>query len=189
MNVANLLTTKGQSAVTIRPAQSVSDAVSLLAEKGLGALVVVDQEGRPIGIVTERHIVRRLAADHEVLIRTVGETMSRDLLTATPQDELSAVLFLMTERRIRHMQSSTAMLWPGSCRSATCSGSSVISIAEKPTPVRRGSCAPELTYGIGVGVGASCADVQPWLSSADGSSDGGRQPWALPPQAQGAACW
>jgi CBS domain-containing protein len=75
----------------------------VLAEKGLGALVVVDQEGRLIGIVTERHIVRRLAADHEVLIRTVGEIMSRDLLTATPQDELSAVLHLMTERRIRHM--------------------------------------------------------------------------------------
>lgn len=103
MNVANLLTTKGQPAVTIRPAQSVAEAVSVLAEKGLGALVVVDQEGRPIGIVTERHIVRRLAADHEVLRRTVGEIMSRDLLTATPQDELSAVLHLMTERRIRHL--------------------------------------------------------------------------------------
>jgi len=102
MNVANLLTTKGQPAVTIRPAQSVADAVSVLAEKGLGALVV-DQEGRPIGIVTERHIVRRLAADHEVVLRTVGEIMSRDLLTATPQDELSAVLHLMTERRIRHL--------------------------------------------------------------------------------------
>jgi CBS domain-containing protein len=103
MNVANLLTMKGQPVVTIRPAQSVSDAVSLLAQKSLGALVVVDQDGRPIGIVTERHIVRRLAADDEVLTRTVGEIMSRDLLTATPQDELSAVLNLMTERRIRHM--------------------------------------------------------------------------------------
>jgi CBS domain-containing protein len=103
MNVANLLTMKGQPVVTIRPAQSVSDAVSLLAEKGVGALVVVDPEGKPIGIVTERHIVRRLAADDEVLTRTVGEVMSRDLLTTTPQDELSAVLHLMTERRIRHM--------------------------------------------------------------------------------------
>ena len=103
MNVANLLATKGRPVVTVRPAQSVSDAVSLLAEKGLGALVVVDEEGRPIGIVTERHIVRRLAADGEVLTRTVGAIMSRDLLTAAPQDELSAVLRLMTERRIRHM--------------------------------------------------------------------------------------
>jgi CBS domain-containing protein len=103
MNVANLLTMKGQPVITIRPAQSVSDAVSLLAEKRLGALVVIDQEGRPIGIVTERHIVRRLASDDKVLTRTVGDIMSRDLLTATPQDELSAVLHLMTERRIRHM--------------------------------------------------------------------------------------
>ena len=103
MNVANLLAMKGQLVITIRPAQSMSDAVSLLAEKGLGALVVIDQEGRPIGIVTERHIARRLAADDEVLTRTVGEIMSRDLHTATPQDELNAVLHFMTERRIRHM--------------------------------------------------------------------------------------
>jgi CBS domain-containing protein len=89
--------------VTIGPGQPVSDAVSLLAEKGFGALVVVDQGGRPIGIVTERHIVRRLAADREVLTRTVGAIMSRELLTARPQDDLSAVLHVMTERRIRHL--------------------------------------------------------------------------------------
>jgi CBS domain-containing protein len=103
MNVANLLTTKGQAVVTIRPAQSVTDAVALLAEKSLGALVVVDEEGRPIGIVTERHIVRRFAADGQILTRTIGEIMSRDVVMATPQDELSSVLHVMTERRIRHM--------------------------------------------------------------------------------------
>jgi CBS domain-containing protein len=77
--------------------------VTLLAEERVGALVVVDEEGRPIGIVTERHIVRSLATDDKVLTRTVGEIMSRDLVTATPQEELKSILQVMTERRIRHM--------------------------------------------------------------------------------------
>ena len=103
MNVANLLTTKGRPVITIRSAQSVRAAVALLAEHSLGALVVVDEGGRPIGIVTERHIVRRLAADDQILTRAVGEIMTRDLVTATPRDELMSVLRVMTERRIRHV--------------------------------------------------------------------------------------
>jgi CBS domain-containing protein len=103
VNVANLLTTKGRPVVTIRPAQSVGDAVSLLATHGFGALVVVDEGRQPIGIVTERHIVRRLAEDGQILSRAVGEIMTRELVTATPRDELTSVLHVMTERRIRHL--------------------------------------------------------------------------------------
>ena len=103
MNVANLLTTKGRAVVTMRVAQSVRDAVHLLAKHSLGAVVVVDEEDRPIGIVTERHIVRRLADDERVLTRAVGEIMARDLVTAIPQDELTSVLRVMTERRVRHV--------------------------------------------------------------------------------------
>jgi CBS domain-containing protein len=103
MNVANLLATKGRPVVTIRPAQPVRDAVMRLAEQRLGALVVVDEGGRPIGIITERHIVQRLAADADLLARAVGEIMTSDLVTATPQDDLLSVLHVMTERRIRHI--------------------------------------------------------------------------------------
>jgi CBS domain-containing protein len=103
MNIANLLTTKGRPVVTIRFAQSVREAVALLAEQSLGALVVVDGESKPIGIVTERHIVRRLAVDDQILTRTVGEIMARDLVTATAQDDLASILHVMTERRIRHV--------------------------------------------------------------------------------------
>ena len=75
----------------------------MLVEQGLGALVVVDEAGGPIGIVTERHIVRRLATDDQILIRAVGEIMTRELVTVTPRDELTSVLHVMTERRIRHV--------------------------------------------------------------------------------------
>jgi CBS domain-containing protein len=103
MNIANLLTTKGRPVITVHPAQTVRGAVALLAEQRVGALVVVDEERRPIGIVTERHIVRSLAADDKVLTRAVGDIMSQDLVTATPQDELALVLHVMAERRIRHI--------------------------------------------------------------------------------------
>jgi CBS domain-containing protein len=103
MNIANLLATKGRPVITTRPAQSVRSVVALLAERRVGALVVVDEEDRPIGIVTERHIVRRLAVDDQMMMRAVGEIMARDVVTATPQDELTSILHVMTERRIRHV--------------------------------------------------------------------------------------
>ena len=101
--IANLLATKGRPVITARPAQSVKAVVVLLAERSVGALVVVDEEGRPIGIITERHIVRRLAADDQIMMRAAGEIMARDVVTATPQDELTSILHVMTARRIRHL--------------------------------------------------------------------------------------
>jgi CBS domain-containing protein len=103
MNVANLLATKGGPVITIRPEQTVREAVTVIAKHGIGALVVVDETRRPIGIVTERHIIRRLAEDTAILSRAVGEIMTTNLVTATPQDELAAVIRMMTERGIRHV--------------------------------------------------------------------------------------
>jgi CBS domain-containing protein len=103
MNVANLLATKGRPVITAHPAQSVRAVVALLAERRIGAVVVVNEEGRPIGIVTERHIVQRLAADDQIMMRAVGEIMTRDVVTTTPHDELTSILHVMTERRIRHV--------------------------------------------------------------------------------------
>ena len=103
MKIANILTTKGRSVLTVRPAQTLRAAVTLLAGQSVGALVVVDEDRRPIGIVTERHIVRSLAADDKALTRPVGEIMSWDLVTAAPDDELASVLHVMAQRRIRHV--------------------------------------------------------------------------------------
>lgn len=103
MNVANLLATKGGPVITIRPEQPVREAVAMVAKHGIGALVVVDETRRPIGIVTERHIIRRLAEDTAILSRAVGEIMTTNLVAATPQDELGAVIRMMTERGIRHV--------------------------------------------------------------------------------------
>ena len=103
MSVASILSIKGARVITIHPHAFVREAVALLAHHGIGALVVEDVTEKPVGIVTERHIIRRLAGDAGVVARTVGEIMTGELVAGTPTDELAAVAHTMTERRIRHL--------------------------------------------------------------------------------------
>jgi CBS domain-containing protein len=103
MNVASILGRKGGKVVTCRPEQSIRQALSLLAEHNIGALVVVDALGVPAGIVSERDIVREAARDERLFARTVGEIMTRDVVVGVPEDDLRAVRDTMTERRIRHL--------------------------------------------------------------------------------------
>jgi CBS domain-containing protein len=103
MKVANILATKGGSVITVGPGQSVREAVALLVNHGIGSVVVVDETHAPIGIITERHIVRRFTVDDGLADRTVAGIMSTQVITATPQDELASLVYAMTERRIRHV--------------------------------------------------------------------------------------
>jgi CBS domain-containing protein len=103
MNVASILGRKGGKVITCRPEQSIRQALALLAEHNIGALVVVDALGVPAGIVSERDIVREAARDERLFARTVGEIMTRDVVLGVPEDDLRAVRDTMTERRIRHL--------------------------------------------------------------------------------------
>ena len=103
MNIASILARKGGRVVTGRPEQSIRQALSLLAEHNIGALVVVDETGVPAGILSERDIVREAARDERLFARTVGEIMTRDVIVGVPEDDLRAVRHTMTERRIRHV--------------------------------------------------------------------------------------
>jgi CBS domain-containing protein len=103
MNIANLLATKGTQVVTARPDQTVREALSLLGRHNIGALVVVDDGAMPIGMVSERDIVREAARNEQLFTRAVSAIMTRDLVLGTPQDDLMAVGNTMTERRIRHL--------------------------------------------------------------------------------------
>jgi CBS domain-containing protein len=103
MNIASLLASKGPTVVTIGPDESVRAAVARLAEHNIGALVVTDERQRPVGIVSERDIVRELARDEQVLGRPVSAIMTREVVIGSPQDDLRTVGHTMTERRIRHL--------------------------------------------------------------------------------------
>jgi CBS domain-containing protein len=103
MNIASLLATKSGPPITIRPEQSVREAVALLSRHTIGALIAVNAANTPVGIISERDIVREAARDEQVFARSVGDIMTRDVITGLPQDDLLSVANTMTEKRIRHL--------------------------------------------------------------------------------------
>ena len=104
MNVQSILQAKGSDVATITKAASLADASAQLRDRGVGALVVSD-DGRHIeGIVSERDVVRALAAHGAgALGRSVSSVMSTDVVTCRTGDSVEELMVSMTERRIRHL--------------------------------------------------------------------------------------
>lgn len=103
MQISNILATKGSTVVTITSDHTIRDAVKLLAEKRIGAVVVVDAAGRPVGIVSERDIVKAAARNEALFGDSVQTVMTRDVIIARPSDDLKAVSRTMTVNRFRHL--------------------------------------------------------------------------------------
>ncbi len=103
MKISNILMTKAHQLVTIRPEQTVADAVALLRAHNIGALPVVTADGRLAGILSERDIVRRLPDYEQIMAVPVQVLMTSRVITAVPDDDLMSVAHTMTERRFRHM--------------------------------------------------------------------------------------
>ena len=103
MNIAHVLARKGAKVITARPEQSVREALTLLARHNIGALVVVDDAHRPVGILSERDVVREAARNERVFALAVRDLMTRPVVTGTPEDDLMSVGHTMTEKHIRHL--------------------------------------------------------------------------------------
>ena len=103
MQISTILATKGSTVVTITPDHTIRDAVKLLAEKRIGAVVGVDAAGHPIGIVSERDIVNAVARNEALFGEPVQTIMTRDVIIARPGDDLKAVSKTMTVGRFRHL--------------------------------------------------------------------------------------
>ena len=103
MNVARILATKGSGLITIRPEQSIREAIALLSKHNIGALVATDDKGLPLGILSERDITRAIARNEQVFDRTVADLMTKEVVIGVPQDDLRVVANTMTERRFRHL--------------------------------------------------------------------------------------
>jgi len=103
MTIASILATKGNKVVTIQPEQSIRDALRVLADHNIGALVAIDPSRRPVGILSERDVVRAAVRDEAVFGLTVSQLMTRDVIVGAPGDDLAAVGQTMIQRRIRHL--------------------------------------------------------------------------------------
>ncbi len=104
MNVQSILGAKGSDVATVGRHASLAEAANLLRERGIGALVVSDDSRHIDGIVSERDVVRALAAHGaSALSRTVGSVMTTDVVTCRNDDSVERLMHLMTDRRIRHL--------------------------------------------------------------------------------------
>ncbi len=88
--------------VTIESNKSVFEAAGLMSEKGLGCLIVVIK-GFPVGIITERDIVRRIVAKHNSLDAKVSEVMTKTLITVDPDTSLREAARVMSANKIRRL--------------------------------------------------------------------------------------
>ncbi|MCZ7541036.1 MAG: CBS domain-containing protein [Anaerolineae bacterium] len=104
MKVRDLLAKKPSGVITISPDETLRAASEVLAEHNIGALVVVDAAGLPVGILSERDIVRAVATGGETALRlSVSAVMTKDLIIAVPEDDAAYLIRTMTDRRIRHL--------------------------------------------------------------------------------------
>lgn len=104
MHVETILATKGPDVVTARADETISQAATRLEGHGIGALVVVDDAGAPVGILSERDIARGVSSHGPRLPDApVSALMSGNLVTCSPEDSLAELMGVMTDRRIRHL--------------------------------------------------------------------------------------
>ncbi len=108
-HVQDILAEKGSAVFMVDPDKSVKAAVEEMNAKGVGALLVVE-EGRPVGIFTERDVLRRIVdAGIDPVSTPVRDVMTADLTTVAPETPVRSAMQLMTEGHCRHLP----VVWDG----------------------------------------------------------------------------
>ena len=104
MRIRDVLANKGRQVVTVWPEKQLSHIPRLFAERNIASVVVVDHAESPLGIVTDRDVLRALARlGTSALERPVSEAMESPPPTCLPDDTVNQILRTMTERRVRHV--------------------------------------------------------------------------------------
>ena len=102
--VGQIISGKGDAVFSITPSETLGEAVKVLRDKRIGALVVTDNSGALCGILSERDIVRKLAdTPGQTLPQSVSDVMTEKVETCAPDEALVSVLKRMTAGRFRHM--------------------------------------------------------------------------------------
>ena len=101
--VSGVIAEKGRQVYTTARSATVAEAVREMNQKGVGALLVMDGS-RPVGIFTERDVLVRIVdADKDPMAVHVGDVMTRNPHTISPEMRVDEAMALMTERRFRHL--------------------------------------------------------------------------------------
>lgn len=103
MLIRQILAIKGTMVVTIDGDKTLRDAVGLLTANNIGAVIVVDSSGKPLGILSERDIIRAADRYADVFVHRVDEVMSRNVVVGSLGDDIRLVEQTMTQKRFRHL--------------------------------------------------------------------------------------
>ncbi|MER2527384.1 MAG: CBS domain-containing protein [Candidatus Competibacter denitrificans] len=104
LQLKEILKNKGGQPVTVPEASTVGSAIRTMNEHRVGSVMVQSPDGEPIGILTERDVVRLYAqgeGDFETML--VKDWMTTDMTTGQPDDSVSEILAIMTVKRFRHL--------------------------------------------------------------------------------------
>lgn len=104
MTVAAILRHKGNKVTHVAPGVSTAEVVKTLAEQRIGAVLVMDEQRRILGIVSERDIITAMAAHGpSVLQQPADQLMTRSVQTVTPETTVAEAMEMMTAGRFRHI--------------------------------------------------------------------------------------
>ncbi len=104
MKLAELIKGKPKEVIKIRENQAITEAANTMVQRKIGALLVEDEAGNIVGILSERDIVRGMS-QHGANLQDVkvAEMMTPDLIRCAPGDTVNEAMAMMTDRHIRHL--------------------------------------------------------------------------------------
>ncbi|MBA3075859.1 MAG: CBS domain-containing protein [Anaerolineae bacterium] len=101
--VSMILKAKGSEVVTVNPGTTMIDALQIMAEKNIGAMIVLDHS-KPVGIFSERDFVREIAREQCLMLKLPVEScMTKELYCVTPSSTSDECMAIMTNKHIRHL--------------------------------------------------------------------------------------
>ncbi len=104
MNIGQILKAKGRAVATARPDVTLLEIANKLAQKKIGAIVIVGDRGDVVGIVSERDVIRKLGErGPEVLNEPVAQTMTSSVISCQESSTLDELMEIMTQGRFRHV--------------------------------------------------------------------------------------
>lgn len=104
MFVNDILKRKGSAITSVTAGQPIAEALALMAQHRIGAVLVVDGAGGIAGILSERDLVRAMNKNGKAVFdKTVGDLMTSPVVTCTPKDPVGAIEGMMTAQRFRHV--------------------------------------------------------------------------------------
>jgi len=104
MKAEHILRRKGTKTITIGPDATLKEASRVLSKHDIGALVVTDDDGQILGVLSERDIVRQISERGPVALRlSVEKTIDDEPATCTPDDKVKDLMEFVTRERVRHL--------------------------------------------------------------------------------------